>query len=356
MKIKTRDLKDAITRAVKGASFNSTVPLTSLMGIELKDSRISFTTTDITNYISIFTECLNDATDDFNVTVDASTLSKLVLKLTLEETKIKIENGNLVIACDGTYKLPIICDENGQVIIKKPGIRQSENMESVRLSSVMSAYNVNRTSIAKSNLMPSITGYYCDENGIITTDATIITKNDSVLIKKPVMISPQMMSLLTLNTQENIPFTYANNALQFVTDDCIITGPALLGIEDFPINEINGYFSNVSEHYCIVNKNVLLASLDRLSLFVEPYDRNEIKLSFGNNLTISSKKSSSVESISYLESTGDKYDCAVGITYLTTLLQSARGDNVKICYGNDNALIIESENVTQVLALMTSEE
>ena len=51
--IKTTTLQEMIAKAIKGASNNKLIPLTSLMAIEVKDKVLTLTTTDATNYLYI---------------------------------------------------------------------------------------------------------------------------------------------------------------------------------------------------------------------------------------------------------------------------------------------------------------
>ena len=51
LKIKTTKLQEMLARAVQGASENKLLALTTLLAIELKDSKLTITTTDTTNYL-----------------------------------------------------------------------------------------------------------------------------------------------------------------------------------------------------------------------------------------------------------------------------------------------------------------
>ena len=109
---------------------------------------------------------------------------------------------------------------------------------------------------------------------------------------------------------------------------------------------------------CKVPKDLLLSVLDRLALFIEPYDKNGAYFTFGRKgINIHSKKDASTETINYVESKDfAPFVCCVDIPMLKEQLQANPDDTVKICYGNENALKIESGKVTQVIALLEDEE
>ena len=74
-------------------------------------------------------------------------------------------------------------------------------------------------------------------------------------------------------------------------------------------------------------------------------------------INLHSKKDASTETINYVESKDfEPFVCCVDIPMLKEQLQANPDDTVKICYGNENALKIESGKVTQVIALLEDEE
>lgn len=53
LQIKTTKLQEMLARAIKGASNNKLIPLTSLIAISLKDGELTLITTDATNYLYV---------------------------------------------------------------------------------------------------------------------------------------------------------------------------------------------------------------------------------------------------------------------------------------------------------------
>ena len=223
----------------------------------------------------------------------------------------------------------------------------------------MQAYNINKSALAKTLENPALTGYYCGDT-VISTDANVITFNGFKMFTndEPILISAQQMQLLTLNTKEDIYVSIGKTGIQFVTEDVVIDGALMEGIEDFPANEVNAYLDEAFTSSCKVPKDLLLSVLDRLALFIEPYDKNGAYFTFGRKgINIHSKKDASTETINYVESKDfAPFVCCVDIPMLKEQLQANPDDTVKICYGNENALKIESGKVTQVIALLEDED
>lgn len=357
MKVSAQRFKEAVSKAVKGASFNNLIPLTSMVGIKLSDGKLRLLTTDMSNTLCVIIDKVTG--DDIDVTVDADKFGKLISKITSEEVDLSVvDEDKLVIKANGTYKLPLIADEEG--LVSFPDVKLADTPDGeILLTSIMSAYNINKSALAKTLEQPCLTGYYCGEK-VITTDANVITFNDFDAFKydKPLLISSQMMALLTLNSKEKIAYKVAGSELQFVTDDVVITGPVLEGIEDYPVEEISAYLEEAFTSSCKVPKELLLDVLDRLALFIEPYDKNGAYFTFGRKgINIHSKKDASTEVVNYVESKEFKpFICCVDIPILKEQLQANPDETIKIFYGNENALKLQSGKVTQVIALLEDEE
>ena len=81
-------LQSMVAKAVKGASCNKMIPLTSLMAIQCKENKLTLITTDATNYLYI-TEDKIDA-EDFYVVVPVEQFSKLISKMTCTSVKLSM--------------------------------------------------------------------------------------------------------------------------------------------------------------------------------------------------------------------------------------------------------------------------
>lgn len=360
MKVVTSRMKEAVNKAIKGAGFNNLIPITSMIGIKLSNGKLQLLTTDMTNTLCIIIDKV--AGDDMDITIDADKFGKLIAKTTSEDIDLSVKDDVLFVKANGTYKIPLISDEEG--LISFPDVNQDfsnsqEGWTDVKLSSILQAYNVNKSALAKTLENPALTGYYCGDT-IISTDANVITFNGFKMFAWdfPVLISAQQMALISLFKEEDIRVTCDPERIIFVTDTQIVDGALMEGIEDFPTNEVNAYLDEAFTSSCKVSKDLLLSVLDRLALFIEPYDKNGAYFTFGRKgINIHSKKDASTETINYVESKDFKpFVCCVDIPMLKEQLQANPDDTVKICYGNANALKIESGKVTQVIALLEDEE
>ena len=359
--LSTEKLKEMVSRSVKGVGNNKLIPLTSLMCIELKDNTLTLITTDATNYLYIVDEKV--VGDDFYVVIDANVFSKLVSKMTSENVSLTIKSdlNYLEIKGNGTYKIELPLDENGEYI-KYPNPYYN-------IDDVESAGVVNRTTIQVilDTIKPAVattlesglcyTGYYVGDK-VVGTDTLKIASMNVKVFDVPRLISSEMMNLLAVITSEKIEVEVSGDDIVFNTPDCIVVGKLMDGLDDFAIEPIMTLVDTEFESSCSVSKNDLLQLLDRLSLFVGPYDKNVIYLTFTRNgLQVSSKATSGVEIIDYVASKNfTEFTCPIDIQMLCNEVKSIASDVVEIYYGEDNAIKIVDGNITIIVALFEDED
>ena len=172
------------------------------------------------------------------------------------------------------------------------------------------------------------------------------------------LVSPEVMNLLDLVTEEVIELFIVDNKMVFRTTDCTVYSVEMEGIEDYAIDAITGLLNEEFESMCKVSKVELLSMLDRLSLFVGAYDKNAVNLVFSDKeLLVSSKASSGVESIKYTESKNPKeFACTIDIDMLATQIKAQTGEVLEVWYGLDNAIKLVDGNTKSIIALLEQTE
>ena len=355
----TVKLQDMVSRAVKGASNNKLIPITSLMAIELKaDHVLTLTTTDATNYLYIDENKVEG--DDFYVVVPVDVFSKLIARMTCENVTLILhpEIKILEVKGNGNYKIELPLDENGQ-LIKYPDPYKSDVSNDIKLnlSTVKVILDTLKSALATTLENPCYTGYYVGDS-VIATDTYKIANMDINLFNMPVLVSAELMNLLSVITEENIYVNINKDVLQFATDTCRVYGRAMEGIEDFAVEPIMSLVNTEMDSWCSLNKTQLLQVLDRLSLFVGPYDKNAVRFTFTREgLEISSKASSSVEMIPYISSKDFReFTCMIDVQMITQEVKAIQTDVIEMYYGEDNAVIMKDGNITIVVALLEDEE
>ena len=330
------------------------IPITGLMSIELNDHKLTLAATDAINYLFVIEDKVDG--EDFSVVVQAETFSKLISRMTSENTSLELVGEELRVTGNGEYKIELPLDEEGE-LIKFPRPLDSVNISDVEpdcllnLSTVRKLLMVNKPALATSLDVPCYTGYYVGDE-VISTDTYKICGTDIKLFDAPSLISPEMMDLLDVMTNETIHVFIDGNTIVCETPDCIVYGKELEGKDNYQVDAISGLLELEFPSECSVSKDALLQALDRLSLFVGPYDKNGIYMTFTRDgLSLSSKKSSGTEVIPYKTSKDFKdFTCCINIEMLQSQVKAHVLDELTMCYGLDNALKIVDGNVTQIIA------
>ena len=356
MTINTSKFQEMMSKSYKGASENKLLPITSLMAIDLTDNVLTLTTTDTVNYLKVISDKIEG--DDLYVVVPAGIFSKLVDRTTAEKITLNVTENSLEVKGNGTHSIPLSMDEEGVVRFPDYTFKKTDDPRIVHRTSLVDIIEINKSATAKTIDTPCLSGYYLGEK-TITTNEEIICFNDlNVFPGEEVLVSPEMMELLSLNTEEKIEWYRNDGYLLFETPNVIVYGAEHEGIDIFPVTEILGYLDVDFPSMCKLPKLLVQSVIDRLSLFIEPYDKNGAYFTFTKEgVRVTSKRSSSVETINYTASNNfQPFICCVDIPMFKSQVDVLPGEEIEIWYGNASAVKLVSGKVTQVIALLEDED
>lgn len=351
--VKTLTLQNMVAKAVKGASGNKMIPITSLMAIEMIDGVLTLTTTDATSTLQIREKGFD--AENFSVVVPVELFSKLVAKTTAENIGLTLKENSLEFRGNGTYNIELPLDEDGQLIqFPRYSFDTTAAPANVNLPTVKLLLTANKAALAGTMEIPCLTGYYCGEDEVITTDTFKVCGTKVKVFPRPVLIPAELMQLLDVVESEKITVQLADGKILFTTNEAVIYGVELEGIEDYPVEAIHEFLQTEFGSVCKLPKSALLNVLDRLSLFVTPYDKNGLYLTFNNEgVIISSKKSNGTELIRYQESKDfAPFTCCVDIELLKSQIAAQNGEVVELWYGHETVLKMVCGNITQIIALL----
>jgi len=358
---KTTKLQEMTTKASKGVGNNKLKPLTELIAIKVEDNALILLTTDGDNFLYI-TEQVDS--DDFYAVVQANQFVKLISKLTSEDVSLDVVNNCLEVRGNGNYKIPVEIDATTGEIVEYPDPfkkLRDEDLDMVGALGTQDIANILRAlkpSLSTTMELPQYINYYLGDTAI-ATDTDTVGCYHKALATTPVLVSPQAVDILGVYTSEEVLNIYKNNnRLLFCGDGFTLISYAMPGVEKYAISKIMSHVGTDYPYKSKLPKQDLVQALERLSLFVSPYDEDTVYLRFGvdgNSLQLSSKQSDSVECISYIESNTDMgFECAVYFSMLTAQVKATTGDTVEISYGASKSIKLDDTacNVTSILCLV----
>lgn len=352
LRVATKTLKEMTAKAVMGASNNKLIPITGLLSIMLEDGVLSITSTDAMNILVVMEHDVGG--EYFEVVVQADIFSKLIGKLTSEYTSLEVADYTLFIKANGSYKIELPLDEEGELISFPQYEFKIESQSTVKLSDLKSVLKVNKAAVADTMEIPYLTGYYCGEQ-VLTTDTYKICSNDIKLFEQIVLLPSDLMNLLSLLDQEEIIVYHSGNKISFATKNIYIRGTELDDIEDYPVESILGFVQQSMPGACQVDRKELLSVLDRFSLFAKPFESNGVYVTFTQEgINFGSKGNSAVEILPYLQKDEDNepFTCHVDVGLLEAQVKAQDSKVVNLFFGVPEALKMVHGDVTQVVALL----
>lgn len=349
----TVTLQAMVVKAMKGASCNRMIPLTTFLAISLKRGKLTLITSDATNYLYVSEDDISG--DDFYVVVQAEIFSKLVARLTCDHVSLELSSNKLTVVGNGEYSIELPLDENGELIVYPDPLSKFEygENETVNLSMFKLLLTTSKASLALTSEIPCYTGYYFGDS-IITTDTCQVCDVKTKLFSQPALLNADMINLFDVMSEEKIEVFRDADVIIFYTDKCTIYGTVMTCIGDYQVDAIEGLVNTAYPSKCTVLKNEMLQLLDRLELFVSAYDKNGVYLTFTQDgLMVTSKQSTSAETIKYTNSESfSPFTCCLDITMLRNQVKASTGDSIEIHYGMTNAIKFTDGNVTQLLCLI----
>ena len=352
MKIKTEELLRLTNIVSKASSNNKMIPMTQMIGIKLSEGRLVLSATDSTNYLYMGINI--DSLEAFNVCVNCEQFTKLITKFDTEFTELTLEDKTLKVLGNGEYKLEVLLDDAGEIYtFPTKSINFQLGQTEIDVKKIIDVKKYGEKSLAQTFEEPSFVGYYVGEE-TISTDSFVMTILKDKILDEPLILRAKFIELLTY-AKDKIFLTVDGEKL-FATDGEIeLYSQTNCDVSDYPIQAIKSSVeTTMFETKCSIKVNDLLKVLDRLSLFVTPYDENAISLDFVDNaLFIKSKKKTGVEKITLHNIENFKsFSGSIDIEFLRAQLSTFETEEVDLYFGNDSFIKLVSSNITKLVCLI----
>lgn len=351
--LKTEQLQSMVAKAVKGAGNNRLLPITGLMAIIGGNNELKLITTDATTYLFI-TEPV-EGIEPFYAVVSVDVFSRLVTKITSEEITLDADGGKLTISGNGKYIIPMSLDETGNYI-KYPNplekfVTTTGSVE-IPTSVLIKVLMALKPSLATDT--SCYRGYYIDNDRAVATDTFTIASTKAQFGEfGERLLNPEVIDLCGLLSTDVVDISFNDEEFTIFTPDCTIYSHVMSGIEDYQIKAIGNLVEQAFPHYVTLSKQAFIQMLDRIALFVSPWDKNVVELRFTEDgISAFSKNSSSAEVIPYFTKDDfGEFECSIDVMMLITQLKAHPGNTVILWYGLPNAIKLNNEDLTQIIAL-----
>ena len=360
LKLKTELLQNMTAKAIKGASNNTGLYITQPIGISLSDHKLTMTTTDGSNYLYVSEDRV--VGEDFSVVVPIDKFAKLISKLTCEDVQLELTEpkkgkaATIVIHGNGKYVIELPYDEDGQLVEFPNPLSEADDATwdttELKLSLVKLILGTAKASLLVGVDDSCYSSYYCGEK-IVATDSFKICGIDVATFDDPKLISPDTMDLLDLMTGETIEVRYNSDTVIFTDANILVYSKSAEGIEEYKIDDISSLLDENFASYCQIDKSLLMQTIDRLSLFVDMFDKNGVYLTFTKDgLSVDNKQANGSELIPYKKSSKFKaFTCCVDIELFRSQVKSTPSELITLYYGKESSIKFVDGNVVQILSL-----
>lgn len=346
MKIKTSILQNLVKKVYR-SGVDKNLGITEYGAIQSVDGVLSIMTTDGVNHVKAR---VSGVEGGINAIVHLDTFNKIVSKTTKEYINLEMSTDCLLLTGNGVYKIPVYSGED----YPQPEYDKFNSIEGIKvgIDDLQSIIHVNKSAVSNSSSGGALRGYLITSDGVVTTDGIKACFNDRVKSPIPILVSREMLQLSNAITSLDVTIKYLeeDSLILIESDDMVIVGAELEGKEIFP--DASDVLNNFKEktNVCTVCRSVVLKALERVSLFISPYDEGELAvISEGNTLQFITFEDS-YEDINITETQLEKVEVGVSSANLKDALVNLPVEQVELGFAGTSLITLEVPHVKIAVA------
>ena len=357
--IKTPILQDAISKAVKACSMDNAFPLTSMLQIVVKEGRLTVQATDNVNTLYIHR---SDVSGDIDFVVDAKLFSGLVSRITTPMTELYIEGTNLKVKANGIYDIALMLEQDGSKTeipnYEFPSTAKN-HISNIQLRNIITANKSCKTEMKE---IPSLYNYYMDNEKVLTADNYKACCTPIKVFDTAVCLPPELVELISLIADDNgVDAQESGDSVLFSSSKGCLYGKKSVqeDLEQYPVQEIVTMMNDSFNYECLLNRTLLINTLDRLCLFTDGYENNAVQVCFeAEKVTFTANESGTHESVKYLQpcNADSSFNILVDGAFLKQQLSALPQEDIKVKFGNENGIQIICDGITQFASTLEDED
>lgn len=364
-KEKFQEICSTILAATDSAEIST---LTETLELKVENKVLYLNVTNGEYYASVKFDLESD--EQFHAAVNANLFLKLIAAVTTEDIELQAMNNYVLVKANGTYKIPMIFD--GDKLLSLPKIEINNRTVSMKVSGnvLESILNYNSKELLRGTVSrPVQKMFYVDETGCITFTTGACVNNFTLEKPVKVLFNNRLVKLFKLFKNDMVDFSLGYDSIseelvqtkvEFKTSKITLT--AVTGCNDellnsVPVNAIRGRAAATYDNNVVLNKEELLASINRLLLFsagygsvknLKPYSLFECK---DDTMTIYDSNKENKEVIKFKNDTkiDAEYSMTLDLSDLKLILDTITEEYVTLSFGNHQAVVVKRTNISNVV-------
>lgn len=362
MIIKTKTLQENCKKILDALDNNPKLIITETLELKAVENTLYLNVTNMEYFVSV--KMPLEEVSDLHAVVNAKLFLGLVSKITTSTIDLQGSDTFLTVKANGTYKLPYIFEGNTMISLKRIVIDNVTNELVIPNSVLQSILKYNNKELMKSGSTGEVKRlFYVDDKGCLTFANGACVNTFSLSQPIIMYLTEKTVKLFKLFKSDNVKLSLGcdlvgDNMLTkvcFQDDNTCLTSILNTSekvVNTFPVSAIRGLADSKYEHSIVLDKNILLDAIERLSLFSGENDLY-VRIIFGTeSLEASDMGKINKETITYVtacESLEDKYETVFDVNDLKLTLESCDEQYVTLRFGNKRAIVLERTNVKNII-------
>ena len=345
--ISTKSLQ-AMAGKLNKCSTNKLLEITKYWHLLVTGEGFEMTAMDGSNYITAKDRSVKGNLDAI---VRADQFGKLIDKTSVDKVTLELKENYLRVVGNGDYKVEIVLGETYPFY----EVPNDISVFSADTGNLKKINTYNKSAVSTTLADGYLTGYYVDGAEAVTSDSIKICINPVELFDEPVLVTAEMMTLATALSGEKFTIKSWDNKIILEDDTTVIYGAQLDGIDEFP--NVDAFAEQEFPSNVKLSKLGITAILDRLTLFLDSFDKSEILLQFTEKTLKISTGKGSFEEIAYAEANDvEPFVCNVNVVYFKDIVSAVQNEYFYLHFGEETMIEVIDGDVMFILATGEMEE
>lgn len=368
MILNTQDLKNVVNKIIPAIDSSAVVSNSETLELVGRDNTLYLNVTNREYFVQV--RIPGVGSDGFHAAVDAGLFLNLASKTTSSDMSIECDESSLKIRGNGTYRLPLIYEENAVISLPRIELTNPTVSMSIPTDILQSILKYNSKELTKGFIShPVQKYYYVDELGAITFTTGACVNKFKLTQPVKMLLSSKVVKLFKLFTGDLVSFTLSyevdklNNVQTRVRfEDGIVQLTATLPCDDtllrsVPVAAIRERVDKLYPYTVVLRKDTFLQAVSRLELLADRGTRKNAAVPLQFSFTLDSVElrdevGDNVEVLSYVNSCPNlntPYQASFYLADIKSVLSTCEEDFLTLSFGDSDAAVLSRKNIFTVI-------